>query len=761
PTCQQPVGWLATMVTVFDVMERDIEVASPNIYAAYKKVNIRFPDSEIHIGIGKTVALLQILNNIPITNKNVAALLHCSITDSSKLDEIDAAIDELINDTMVPFDYREGQLCFLSERLSEIQKTRGEIPPRSVETRRIFNSVIKEVFDPLPSRKIFDSLTVTAGIKTRSGTQESALAGERNSIQLIVDFVTGDDLESRKTELEDESRTNAGRNNIYIIGKKSDDFDKAVNEIYRSEEISRRFRNDADEEVRSYCNSQNDRAAEEARKLKSAIEKSLYEGMFIFRAAETAVDSEGSRLAESCKKFLGEEVADSVFDKYEQAPVRVDTGVAESFLRNDNLSSMTAKHDPLGLVQEEGGTWNIDIDHPAINSIRDYLQSQGSLEGKQLSNKFTAVPYGWSQDTLRYLIAAMLYASELKIKVGGNWILSPGQKAIDSLKNNNAFKNVMVSLRDSKPNPADLAKAAQRLTELTGNQVLPLEQDIAKAAAKFFASVQNEYGALAERLKNLKLPCADSIEDVCNRMSESIQADCSDAVTRLGAGDETFEKLKLAARLKAAFSNGLDKTISALHLTMERIQDLPDAGPAGQLKKDTEEHIQNLKTRISAEDFFEHGPEYASALTSLENAIGETAKQLAADQIENIEQAKKSLTQMPDWPFLTQQRKSEILGQLDVFRLPADPSYEGVKRQLDARYEMTEKLNELRKLVVPPKPSEPKTPGPKPKKLKDKLILPAKLNSLDDFSNLNQSVQAAQHKARTHAEFEIEIELKE
>ena len=67
PVCEQPVGWLATMVTLFDALEKDIERASKTTYSAYGKIAIQFPGSKIHSDVGKTVAILQILNNIPVT----------------------------------------------------------------------------------------------------------------------------------------------------------------------------------------------------------------------------------------------------------------------------------------------------------------------------------------------------------------------------------------------------------------------------------------------------------------------------------------------------------------------------------------------------------------------------------------------------------------------------------------------------------------------------------------------------------------------
>ena len=481
------------MVTLFDALEKDIDRSSKTIYSAYQKIGIQFSDSKIHQDIGKTVTALQILNNIQVTRKNVAALMHSDIQSPDHSAAIEAAIEDLINEPKVPFDERDGSLCFLSERLSDIQKVRGSLPPRTVDMRRIFNESLSNLLQPLPSRKLMDSLTVTAGLKVRSGQLESALAGERNTIQYMAEFVADEDFEARQTAAVDDSRSDANRNNIYLLGRQTEESEKLVTEIFRCQEIATRYKNDPDDEVRDYCKSQDDRALILARKLEERLSKSLLDGVFVFRADKTAVDSRGSKLPDACKKFLGDDVAERVFDKFKQAPIRVEADVAEKFLKTDNLGSVTEKQDPLNLVKKNSAGFEIDLNHAALQSIRDHLYTHGKLDGKQLDAKFKSDPFGWSPDTLRYLIAAMLRASELKLKIAGKEITAVGQQAIEGLRNNNAFKKVIVELRESRPSNENLASASKRLTQLTGQQVVPLEEDICKATAKYFAQIQTDY----------------------------------------------------------------------------------------------------------------------------------------------------------------------------------------------------------------------------------------------------------------------------
>ena len=97
PIANQPVGWLATTVTLFDALKKDIEKGYLSLYQSVGKVKIRFPDSKLHQDIAKTVCVLQILGNLPISIQNVTSLMHGGIADPSAADQVKKAVEELIS----------------------------------------------------------------------------------------------------------------------------------------------------------------------------------------------------------------------------------------------------------------------------------------------------------------------------------------------------------------------------------------------------------------------------------------------------------------------------------------------------------------------------------------------------------------------------------------------------------------------------------------------------------------------------------------
>jgi hypothetical protein len=561
PVADREVGWLATTVTLYDALEKDIRRAFPSIHQAVEnKVMIRFKDDDLCIGVGKTVAVLQILSNLPVSVENVAALMHPAIGAASMEDQVKEAIDRLLKDPIVPLGEKEGSLRFLSERLSDVELERSQLVPRTPDVRRVFNEALKDVFEPLPSVRLHGTLSVTSGLKHLAVGQQASLAGERETVQTIVSFAAPTDYDAEKSRFTDESRHKSSENSIYLLARRSSEADELVAEICRCQRIVELHRHDPDQEVKEYCQSQTDRASRLAAELGQKIVRSLTQGSFVFRGKATAVDSLDQSLLPACKKHLSD-AAERVFDRYQEAPERAGTDLAERFLRMPNLRSVTSQIDPLGLVQVSGGNPTIKTDHKALVSIKDFIERNGTVEGKKLLDVFSGPPFGWSPDTVRYMIAAQLIAGEVKLKVSGREVTVAGQQAIEALKTNNTFKSIGVALRDDRPSMEILARAADRLTDLSGEPVVPLEEDIGKAAQKLLPALQHKLGPLAEKLEALGLPGVETVRSANQQIADILLSDASDAPQRFGA-----EQSPLYDGLKWALERDLVTLKRILHV---------------------------------------------------------------------------------------------------------------------------------------------------------------------------------------------------
>ena len=772
PVADQPVGWLATTVTLYDSLEKDIRRAAPSIHHGVQKVLIRFPDSPVLQQVAKTVAILQILGNMPVTRQNVASLIHPGADAGSLRDSVDAAVSELIVDGNVPFGEKDGNLCFFSEKVNEIDQERSQIPGRSVETRDVQNEALRGLFSPLPAVQVLNTLSVTSGLKAAFGSDLVSLAGEKEFIQTVVELVPPENYQDNRTRLVEQSRERASQSIIHLLGRTTSDIGSLALEIYRSQEIVQRHRSDPDQEVKDYCSGQIDLARRLAEDLRRSLENGLRAGSFVFRGQATAVDSLDQDLLPAAKKQLAN-VAGQVFDQYGEAPVRADTDLAERFLRTSigSLQAINAQLDPLSLVQIVNGMPRVNTEHKALTSIRDYVDSNESVDGRQLVDHFGGPPFGWSPDTLRYLVAAMLVGGEVKLRVSGQEIRVNGQQAIDGLRTNNSFKSVGISLRDGAIGTDALARAAQRMMEVTGESVSPLEQQISKAAVAHFPQLQRDYGSLAPRLEHMRLPGAERVRDLNEDLAQFLETDASDLAQRLGSEESPlYTNLKWAAAVSRALNNGLEATIRELREYSDTIRDLPDAGIAGELKGRVEDALSRSSEYLGHDDFYECSADLSSSLTSIKSEVRRAVAQMIEAQRNMVRGEQQRLSSIPEWVELTHEEQSQILAQLEDLELDASQDLDGLKHLLRQEYETQSGINNLRNQIVDTGRQRQMLRLQEEKDLADRegrvgihraLTLPTRLTTAQQLEDLIEQLQTLYSEMSLYSDIEIEIDLKD
>ncbi|MFM8445117.1 MAG: BREX system P-loop protein BrxC [Methylococcus sp.] len=765
----QPVGWLATTVTLYDELEKDIRRAFPSIHQSVGKVQIRFPDSPLHQDIAKSVAVLQILGNLPVSVRNVASLMHPSVTAPSQLDTVKKAVEDLLNDVHVPLGEKDGNLVFLSERLRDIEQERGAIPLRTVDIKRIFNDALRESFDPLPRVSLHGTMAVATGLKVQAGSATTSLAGDNNAIQTVVELAPAGDYETARNRMLHESRSRTGRNLIGLLARVNPELDDLANEIHRCQRIAELHRNEPDQEVKDYCTGQLDRAAKLATQLQSKIKQTLQAGSFVFRGLATAVAALDADLLEAARKLLAD-VAEQVFDRYVEAPVRAATDAAERFLRVANPAAIGSSLDPLGLVQTVAGRATFKTDHKAMISLRDTIDKHGAMDGKRLLEHFSSDPFGWSPDTTRYIVAAMLMAGEIKLKVSGREVTAAGQQAIDALKTNNAFKPVGVSLRDERPSIETLGRAAERLTELVGDMVIPLEQEISKAAAKHFPRFQHDYGSLAEKLSGLGLAGSDRIRTLNQDLADVLFTDASDAPQRLGAETSAiYDNLQWALEVKRVLDNGLDATLRDLQAHRRDIEELPDTGVPGGLRRELAEDLSTLAERLGKEDFYQHTADFNSQLTHLRGRVRDTVITLSEQQKRRLKEGVEDLQRIPEWEELTQEEQGNAVNRLDGLALDATQDLSGLKKLLARDYDINSTLEDLKRSIQRQGQERQRQREEEGRakyrekgafKLCKSITVPVKMTSAADIDALIQQLHEIKVQLGLYAEIEVSFSLK-
>ena len=761
----QPIGWLATTVTLYDELEKDVRRAFPSVHQAVGKVLTHRGFGQLHEDVAKSVGVLQILGNLPITVQNVASLMQSSVIGASQLESVKAAVDELLADVDVPLGTeKDGSLVFLSEKLRDIEQERGALALRSVDVRRAFNDALRDVFDTLPRVNLHGTLAVSSGLKVQTGSAVTSLAGDQNPVQMVMKLVSPADYDVARNRMLDDSRSRNGRNIIGLLARGNPELDDLANEIYRSQRIAELHRNEPDQEVRDYCSGQLDRAAKLATQLQSKIKQTLRGGSFVFRGQATAVSALNVDLLDAAKKLLTD-VAEQVFDRYAEAPVRASTDAAEKFLKVANPSAISSALDPLSLVHTVAGRATFRNDHKAMISIRDYIDKRGTVDGKRLLDDFNSDPFGWSPDTTRYILAAMLMAGEIKLKVSGREVTAAGQQAIDALKTNNSFKPIGVALRDERPSIETLGRAAERLTELVGDTVIPLEQEISKAAAKHFPRFQYDYGSLGEKLVGLGLAGSDRIQAMNQELADVLFTDASDAPQRLGAETSALhDNLKWALEVKRSLDNGLDGTLRDLQSHRQNIEALPDTGIPGDLRKELTEDIASLSERLKKDDFHKHVADFNSLLTHIKGRVRDSVVALTDQQKLRIKEGVEDLQRLPEWSELTQEERGNAVSRLEALAITVSQDLAGLKRLLACDYDISTTIDDIKRSINKQRQERirqeldeeaAKYKGEGTRRLARSIVVPSKLSSAGDLDALIGKLNDLKSQLALYEEIEV------
>jgi hypothetical protein len=503
------------------------------------RVAQRFPNERLYHDVAKSIAILQILGNLPVTTHNIAALLQPDVVSPSIKDAVEKAVEAMLKDGMIPLGEKNGSLRFLTQAAITLQRQFDLIEYRQVEVRGEFNSVLGSVFRPLPSARLDGVRPVTAGLRVvLPGGQSVPVGGEKEAIQIHVEFVPSAEYEAARLQRENDSRSNRELSNIFLLGRSDPEADQIAVSMVRCQKFLDQHRTAADSETQEFVRIVEERSIRASNELKRKLEAALLAGSFVAHGAHQPVAERGQDVLEAARSFLSD-AAGRVFNRYAEAAHQADSALTEKFLKTP-IDRVTAGEDPLSLVRRTGGHAQIRTDHKALVSIKDYLGQIGQVEGRRLLDHFSDPPFGWSKDTTRYLLAGAFLGGEIKLRIAGQNHVVKNDDTLAALGSNRAIGAVGISLRLERPDPDALVRAGDRLRDLSGENTLPLEAEISLSAKKYFPTYQAAFGPLAFELRSLGLASsgqAERAENLASDLTEVVSGDGSDAVSRLGGVD--------------------------------------------------------------------------------------------------------------------------------------------------------------------------------------------------------------------------------
>lgn len=691
------IGSLATSDVFYDTLKRDIERANRQLVETVDKVGETFGSQSIHLKIAKTIVVLQLIEGFPVSRENVAAMLFPEVKAAPLGDAVNKAVAEMLTEKGLPLTEIDGSLRFMSEAVSQIMGEKALLQPGTADTNRILSDRLREILSPEPSALVENALKVKVQTKLVQGSMPIPVTHEKSEVELHLELVSATELAGTVAGRVNDSRTTTNQNVIYLVGEDNTRIGDLVKEIFQCEEIHLRHRTEAAEkEVSDFIRSQAQRAESLKRDLDDAIQAAFLKGSFAFRGKPQAVTTRGAELLAACKGQV-QIVAADVFHRFKEAPQNVDSAIAEKLVQTKDLSAIASAADPLGLVQKRGNATRINDSHPALVAILDHLRKHGEVDGRKLLDDFGRAPFGWFKDTTRYLVAALLIAGRIRLRVASQWIKVPGEKAVEGLKNNNAFAKVDLATNDETVPPEALLRGAKRLLNVTGQNILPMPQNISRGVQEHFPKFQRDYASLSAELAAAGLPGADRASRMQKQIAQVLQGDASEAPAVLGAEEcELFDNLLWAREVRKAFDQKLNETALEAADLLREIPLLPKLGPAEQLMRESEPVRDQLANCLAREDFFTVGADLRNQLQNLNRLVRAGAEALTSQFSRELDQQRDAIRSTPVWATLPEADRAAFSGELDAVDLGSATDIEGMRTLVNRKLEADSLINSMR-----------------------------------------------------------------
>uniref|UniRef100_UPI00404841D9 BREX system P-loop protein BrxC n=1 Tax=Algoriphagus sp. TaxID=1872435 RepID=UPI00404841D9 len=757
PLAEFEVGKLATTHHIYDVLKADIRKSYSHIVGAVEKIVAIYGESSDQAKVSKSIAVLQLLDDFHLSTKNVASLMHPLVSSDSVLEKVSSIIDELKNTPGCTLNEIDGQLRFMTDAIISIELEKNKILPSSGDIRKIYESILTDIFTPAPNARLLNTKTIRSGVNFNQDGRVFKLLEPNEEIQMEVLLLSPTEYSKALEELLKSSTDSSQKTRFFLLGKMEKDISKEIIDIVKCEGIYNTRNRYEDKEINDYLNSQD----QEAKMLKDTVRRIIVQnfekGEFVFRGTNKPVITYGNKFKEAANGKL-KEVAELVFEKYKQAPIIIGGSDAEKLLNYQDLKMLPQALNHFDLIKSDG---SVDLEKEAIKSIREYIIKEDQVEGKRLLDDFDKAPYGWSKDTTRFLVSAMFLASDIKLRLSGQDIKVKGPKAIESLKNVNGFNKIGISAYQAAEKPSNqmLSLSVNRLTELTGVQVPPLQDKIAEVVRRHFPEFQTKYSSIKTKLEYLNLPGQDLAQEVQDGIAEVLKGEGSDAAFRLGKPEsDLYENLKWIGSVNRGFEQGMESAFREANYLKENIDSLPDSGLPKELKENTRKDFQTIEDIISDNSFFNRISDLKDAISNIKTLCSDYCQKLLTSENEKIEAEVKQIKSGKDWNSLSLEQQESLSTEIDGLVIENKQGLEGIKDILNSNYVVTNKISAVREQLIDylKSASQPVTPTDGGRKVKKDLSNFSKtISSERQLDDLKLALEAMRDELKKGVEIEI------
>ena len=673
------IGQMAGPEHFYDVLRTDMEKGATKevVMAADKAIQV-FNGNALAVRICKTIAVMQLLDDFNLSFDNICALLYNKVGGSVDKVKVREIIEDITTSDGLTLQEIDGKYQFMTNAILGIREERNKIIPRESEKADVLQEQLKDMMSPAPSVNIYSTKTITAGVELNERNRPYTILPTQN-LKLNIRFVTGAGFEDTRQQLLTESTRKENERTLYWLCTLAKDKEDLLQEIVRCQNINNRHQNETNKEIQAYLRAQKDLAEEKKRELNKLLRDAWNNSEIIFKGTPRQVNSD------TYKSVALKQIAEKVFEKYPMAATSMKADCVAKLAAYKDITTIPAALNPFGIIDIKKGI--IDPSYSAISEIKDYVAFRNECTGQDLTTKFEKDPYGWSKDTIRYLVALMLKASIIQIRVAGRNITVFGETAVDAMANNNSFSKISISLNtEGALSTEELLKAAQNLIALFNcGRIAPVKDQIASESYKKVKDYIPRLKSLLPDFEHFQLGGLQLFKQAINYAQRIIETEGGDAAFLLGKDADCYKAFRYA--MDVLKCNDQSKVLNSLKHIAKLTTDsekLPNIPQLSEFRKHVGDVAQLLNEYIANPDIHLIASEITDLSNQTDSYVNDACIAFQTEGNQKIAESREDIKKIEGFDKLTEEEQQHIVTLADGLSLEfSSPTLDNLREMVN------------------------------------------------------------------------------
>lgn len=757
------IGQLAGPEQFYDVLRTDMSrgAAKEIVIAADKAIQM-FTGNALAVRLCKTIAVMQLLDDFNLSFDNICALIYNKVGENVDKTKVRDLLEEISSTEGVTLQEVDGKYQFMTNAILNILEERSKIVPRDPEKAEVMKEVLQDMLTPAPSVNVYGSKTINAGVELTERNRPYVII-QSAGLKLNVRFVEGSDFTTEHQKLLTESTRSENDRVLYWLCTLNKSKEELLQEIVKCKNIRTRHQSETHKEIQAYLRAQGDLLNEKKQQLMRILRDAQANSEVIFRGSPQQVD------ADTYKTVALKNAAEKVFEKYPLASAQMKGNCVKTFASYENTKTIPDTLNPFKIVNKTDGS--INAGHAALAEIKDFIVQRNEVSGQDLLARFEAAPYGWSKDTIRYLVALMLKASIIQIRTAGKDIRVLSDTAVTALDSTPSFNKVGITLNTNGTlTTPELLKAATNLTALFGcSTTAPILGAIATQAYKTMKVQLAQFNKVLPSFEQLNLAGLPTVRKAINYAQRIVDSEGGEAAYLLGKEPDCEKSFRymMDTIKEDRQSHMIDQVKHIRHVLTEATK-IPKMDLLTDFTKKQAEATQVFQDLIKVPDL----TAIAADITDLKTKLDSFVQAACVDfKSESMKQAMDFLHQVmasDDYQRLTDQQKQEFQAKLDAIDIDTNGEFienlQDLVNQFTPMFMIGGRLDTLKKdveakaaaasqptvVVTPTQPQTPQTPDTgddttkagEPQYTPIKVTVKRKLTSRHDLQQVIDSLKA-------------------